>query len=212
VHRATWIEARSSLRRAHKDKRARKHLLALLLLVGFLILIPAICLAYLMILIATCAWLFIPFVIPVLWWIKRSAKREFEPLNIAPTPEPLPSGPSIEERSSLRLYLAELAVIYAVMVDRAGSERFLQEKELPEGVEVISRRAHLELLKSHGIWERMAPADRQAIMMPDGHWDWTRINQMAMEIEPLRLLRWVLRIDFQLPQIGQSLKGEISRE
>jgi hypothetical protein len=210
VRRTTWIEAWSSLKRAHKDKRARRHLLALIALVGFLILVPVVCFAYLLLLIGTGTWLFIPIVIPVLWWIRRSAKRDFEPLNIAPTPEPLPSATTVEQHDSLRLYLAELALIYAVMVDRAGSERFLKEKELPAGVEVISRRAQLELLRSHGIWERMAPSDREAIMMPDGHWDWMRINQMALEIEPLRLLRWILRIDFQLPQIGQSLKGDFA--
>jgi len=210
LRRATWLEAWSSLKRAHKDKRARKHLLGLFLLVCFLILVPVVCVAYLVLLIGTGAWLFIPFVIPVIWWINRSAKREFAPLNIAPTPEPLPCEPAVEERSSLHLYLAQSALIYAVIVDRAGSERFLKEKELPEGVEVISRRTHLELLKSLGIWERMAPPDREVIMMPDGHWDWTRINQMAMQIEPLRLLRWVLRIDFHLPLIGQLLKGDFA--
>jgi len=210
LRRATWIEAWSSLKRAHKDKRARRHLLALFLFVSFLILVPVLCLAYLWVLIGTGSWLFIPFVIPVLWWIKRSAKRDFEPLNIAPTPEPLLSTPTVEQNKSLRLYFAELALIYAVFVDRAGSERFLKEKQLPKGVEVISRRAQLDLLRSHGIWERMAPSDREAIMMPDGHWDWMRINQMAMEMEPLRLLRWLLRIDFQLPQIGQSLSGDFT--
>jgi hypothetical protein len=194
----------------HKDKRARKHLLGLGLAIGFLILVPVVVVAYLALILGTGAWFFIPFLIPILWWIRRSAKEEFAPLNIAPTPEPLRFEPTLEERRPLRLYFAELALIYAVMVDRAGSERFLKEKELPEGVEPISRRTQLDLLHSIGIWERMALPDRDLILMPDGHWDWPRINQMAIEIEPLRLLRWILRIDFQLPLVGQQLSGDFA--
>jgi len=207
---ATWNAAGQSLRRAHKDKRARKHLLGLVLIVGFLVLVPVVGIAYLIFIVGTGAWLFLPFAILIVWWIRRGAREEFAPLNIAPTPEPLPWEPANEGWKLLHMYFAELALLYAVMVDRAGSERFLKERELPEGVEAISRRAHLNLLHSIGLWERMAAPDRELIMMPDGHWDWAKINQMAMEIEPLRLLRWILRIDFQLPLVGQQLSGDFA--
>jgi len=210
ARKATWTEAWLSLKRAHKDKRARKHLFGLGLLLGFTIVLPIICLAYLVLLIGTGAWLFLPFVLPVIWWRNRRAKEDFAPVHIAPASDPIRSTLSPDERRSLRTYFAELALIHAVFVDRTGSERFLKEKVLPEEVEVASRRMHLELLRSTGIWERLARLDREALMMPDGHWDWARINQAALAIEPLRLLRWILRIDFYLPLVGQQLVGDFS--
>jgi hypothetical protein len=54
----------------------------------------------------------------------------------------------------------------------------------------------------------MSPEDREAMMMPDGHWEWPRINVVALSIEPLRLLRWILRIDFYLPLVGHQLRGD----
>jgi hypothetical protein len=203
--KATWYEAWLSLKRVHKDKRARKHLLRLSLLIA----IPAVLIAYLLFLIGTGAWLFIPFVIPVIWWRSRAAKRDFAPLNIAPRPEPLSFELSPAQRASLRRYFAELALIHAVMVDRAGSERYLKEKQLPEGVEIASRRTHLELLRSIGVWERMEGADREALMTPDGEWSRPRIDRMLAEIEPVRLLRWILRIDFYLPVIGRHMRPDL---
>ena len=94
------------------------------------------------------------------------------------------------------------------MIDRAGSESFLKNKTLPEGVEVTSRRIHLDLLRTHNLWEKMARPDREAMMMADDHWDWPLINQASLAIEHLRLVRWLLRIDFYLPVIGQQLRGD----
>jgi len=206
LRKATWVEALQSLRRAHKDKRARRHLGRLFLL----LLTPALCIGYLAWLVGSGAWLFIPFVIPVIWWMNRGAKRDAEPLHVAPTPELELRELSEEDRLALRLYFAELAVLHAVMVDRAGSERFQKEKQLPEGVEVTSRRVHLDLLKRIGIWEKMAAEDREALMMPDGHWEWAMINRVALAMEPLRLFRWILRIDFYLPVVGQQLSGDFA--
>jgi hypothetical protein len=54
----------------------------------------------------------------------------------------------------------------------------------------------------------MARTDREAMMMADGHWTWPYINHVALALEPLRLLRWILRIDFYLPVVGQQLRGD----
>lgn len=195
-----------SLTRIHKDKRARKHLLGL----TFLLLIPAIVIGYIALLVGTGAWLFLPVLIPILWWRARQAKND-EPVHIAPREDaPAEKHLSADERRKLRTYFGELAILYAIMVDRAGSERFLKEKELPEGYEVTSRRKHLSLLKKCGLWDRLSANDREAMMMPDGHWDWTRIHQTALGMEPLRLLRWILRLDFYLPLIGQQLNGDFT--
>jgi hypothetical protein len=205
--KSVWRELWVSLRRVHKDRRARRRVGFVSLGLGILLLLVVAAIAYLFFLIGTGSIFFAPFVIPVLWWIRRSTKKEFEPMSIAPQARDLDVGEEAD-RPALHAYFADMALLYAVLVDRAGSERFLKEKELPPGVEVTSRRVHMEELRSAGVWDRMIPRDREEIMMPDGAWDWERINRYAMGIEPLRLLRWVLRIDFRLPTIGQQLWGD----
>jgi hypothetical protein len=203
LRRATWTEAWLSLRRAGKDKRARKHLFALSLVV----LTPVFLIAYLAWLVGTGAIFFVPFVIPVIWLIRRGHKnQDTTTLRIAPAPEPVAAGLTDAQRRAIRQHLATLAVVYAVFLDRAGSETFLKHNEIPSGKEVLSRRMHLELLKKIGAWERLAQADREALIEADGNWEWPRINQTALSIEPLRLLRWILQVDSFLPLVGQQMQ------
>jgi hypothetical protein len=201
--KATWYEAWLSLKRAHKDRRARKHVLLLL----FQLLIPFLCAAWLAWAIGTGAFFIVPIVFFVIWWRnRRAAKDAAVSLSIKAPPPPIYRELTTEDRRKLRSYFEQLTLIYAVMTDRAGSEAFLKDKVLPEGVEVVSRRIHLDLLKSHGLWDKMSSGDRQAMMMPDGHWEWPLINHTYLALEPLRLLRWILRIDYYLPVIGQQLR------
>ena len=208
--KSVWVELWGSLKRVHKDRRARRRLALLSLAAGLLVLVVAGVMVYLALLIGTGAIFIVPFVIPVLWWLRRSANREFQPMNIVPQW----ARPELKEEEAsggtLRRYFADLALLYAVLVDRAGSERFLKEKELPPGMEVTSRRLHMDVLRSSDLWDRVSLKDRQAIMMPDGAWDWEKINLFATGIEPLRLLRWILRLEFRLPTIGQHLTGDFS--
>lgn len=206
LRKATWVEASRSLRRAHKDKRARKHLLRL----GLLLLAPVLCIGYLVWIWGMGAWFILPIVILFAWLFNRDAKQAGETLHIAPTPEPVRRELTEEETKAMRHSFAQMALLIATMVDRAGSEKFLKEKELPPGIELTTRRTHLELLKKYELWEQMARSDREAMMMPDGHWEWPLINRVTMALEPLRLLRWILRIDFHLPLIGQQLKGDFN--
>ena len=196
--KAFWQQAWLCLRRAHKDRRARKFLGALL----FLLLVPFACLIYLVWLIRSGAVFLIVFALPAVWWIRRSQKRD-EPAHITPQPEP---APVIDTEGDPRIctYLGEMAVLYAVMLDRAGSEQFLRNKELPPNVEVVSRRTHIDLLRRTGIWEKIASIDRESLMLPDRHWDEDQIQRVVPATEPLRLLRWILRVDFFLPVIGRQ--------
>ena len=203
LRKATWYEAWLSFGRIHKDRRARKHILLLLLQ----LLIPFLCAAWLAWAIGTGAIFIIPVIFFIIWWRNReAAKEESVLLSIKEPPPPIHRELTVEDKRKLRSYFAELTMLYAVITDRAGSEAFLKDKVLPEGVEVVSRRIHLDLLKSLGLWDKMSSGDRQAMMMPDGHWEWPLINQTYLALEPLRLLRWILRIDFYLPVIGQQLR------
>lgn len=201
--KATWYEAWLSLKRAHKDRRARKHLGRFALS----LFIPVLCATYLGFLVGTGAIFIVPFIFLIIWWRTREAKKEAAvSLSLLQPPAPVHRELSSNEKRHIHAYFAELTLIYAVMTDRAGSESFLREKVLPEGFEVVSRRVHLDLLKSRGLWDKMSSLDRQAMMMADGHWEWARINQIALNLESLRLLRWILRIDFYLPTIGQQIR------
>ena len=207
TERSVWRELWVNVKRAHKDRRARRQLGFLSLWIGLLVLLVVAAIAYVAFLIGTGSFFFLPFVIPVLWWLRRGEKKEFQTLRIAPAAR-VDSRVVEPNLVVVRSWLADLALLYAVLVDRTGSERFLKEKELPPGMEVTSRRVHMDLLRASGMWDRLAMKDREAIMMPDGNWDWERINLFATGIEPLRLLRWALRIDFRLPTIGQQLWGD----
>lgn len=201
---ASWTEAWVSLTRAHKDKRARKHLGRFLLM----LLAPVLCLGYLIWVVGSLGLLAVPVIALIIWWQGRRAKDQTPLPSVVPGAEPVDRVLTDEERDALRGYFGELTLMCGVMVARSGSESFQKEKVLPEGMEVIARRKHLDLLKEKGIWERMRRADREAMMMPDGHWEWATINQVAMAMEALRLLRWMLRIDYYLPLVGQQLKGD----
>jgi hypothetical protein len=141
-----------SMRRLHVDRRARKRVFQF----GLFLLVPVACLTYVAWLAGTGAWFLVPFVLPVLWWRNKKAKQEDISLRITPGPEPRLRSLSEGERQELRMYFADLTIYYAVMLSRAGSERFLKRNEVPEGREVIVRRTHRELLQVRGLWDRIA--------------------------------------------------------
>jgi hypothetical protein len=200
---STWRSAGHSLRRAHKDRRALKHLGRL----AYLCLIPVLCIAYLACLVGSGIIYILPVVFLVSWLIHRNRKRdESSNLSLLQKPAPIHRELTSEDRSTLRTYFGKLALTYAILIDRAGSEAFLKEKVLPEGVQVVSRRIHIDLLKAHGLWDLIGQPDRVAMMMPDGAWDQRHINIASSGFEALRLLRWILRIDYYLPAIGQQLQ------
>jgi hypothetical protein len=198
--RTTWSEAWVQISRFHKDKRARRYTLG----IAALLTAPLILLVYLGWVIGSGGVLLVPFVIPVLWWRSRR-ERENAPLHIVQPSAPLVIALSDEAARELLTYFRDLTLVYAVTINRANSEAFLKQKELPEGVEVISRRVLLDMLRSRRLWDRISSYDREAMMIADGHWDWETINHAVSKTEELRLLRWLLGVDPYLPAVGQQL-------
>ncbi|MFT4112794.1 hypothetical protein [Silvibacterium sp.] len=198
----TWTNAFLNLRRFHKDRRARKQFWQFLYLVS----IPLLVGAWIAFLLGRSSIILLPFLALAAWWQARREKNAAKSLSILPDSKPVPRVLTAEERAEIRKYLADLTLVYAVLLNRSGSEGYLKTKTVPEGVEVISRRIHLELLRNRGIWDRLSGTDREALMAADGHWEWGQINMSMLAGERVRLLRWVLRIDSFLPVIGQQLK------
>ncbi len=170
-----------------------------------MLVVPMLCLAYAAWLVGSGGIIILPFLLPVMIWRARRAKRESTPLSIVPTNKAEVKELSDDAKCEIRLYFERLALSYAVILDRAGSESFLKTKVLPEGFVATTRRVHLDLLQQHGAWERMGAHDRMAMLAPDGHWEWPQVHEARRCLEPLRLLRWVLRADYFLPTLGQQL-------
>ncbi|MES2391299.1 MAG: hypothetical protein V4555_06650 [Acidobacteriota bacterium] len=208
VHPETWRRSRVSVRRLHKDARARKQLRGMLLL----IFTPVLCILWLLWavgmgiygIVGATVGLLIAFAISS-YRKRRRTKQTTPPAVVEPTAEP---EPEFHDTPNLRREFADRALLLAVLADRAGSERFLQTKVLPEGHEVITRRRHIDLLREHEIYDRLGPTERDLLLLPDGHWPASTIDNVALSLEPLRLLRWVLRVDSFLPTVGASLTAD----
>ena len=208
--RQFWRDCWVAARRAHKDKRARKQMRLLLTVV----VTPALCLLYVGLLLASAAAMIagvpqlsaVLLIGSVIGWIRsRNARRENERLKLFEPEKPAEWVVSAE----LRRQVAELALVYAVMADRAGSEGFLAAKTLPEGFEVATRRVHVALLKEHGLWDHLGPDEKDLLLRPDGHWDAESAKRISLfTLDLVRVLRWVLRVDEFLPVVGSTLEQD----
>jgi hypothetical protein len=194
----TWSATWRALRRAHKDGRAWRQLARML----FLLLLPF---SIPMILVALApggivlVWVYIAFMV-MLSRQGFGVKAKSGGLNIVDIEAELHRTPEV------RRFLGELCLLHAVLVERAGSERFLRTKTLPEGVEIITRRKHIDLLREHGLYDRLGALERDLILLPDGHWPEEILGEVDLAVEPVRLLRWVLRLDSFLPTIGETMR------
>jgi hypothetical protein len=204
--RQFWRDSWVALRRLHKDKRARKQgrlLLTVLATPFFSLLFVAIVLASVGTLAIGQPGLGVGLIIgSVIGWIRtRNAKREDAVLRLF-DPEKATEWTVSPE---LRRQIAEWTLVYAVLADRAGSEGFLAVKTLPKGIEVTTRRVHVNVLKQHGLWDRLGADEKTLLLLPDGHWEEGVAGRIQWLLEPLRVLRWTLRIDHYLPVVGSTL-------
>jgi len=213
--RQFWLDSWVAVRRAHKDKRARKQIRLLLTVV----LTPVLTLFYAGLLaeVVYSAVLLVSFrksagdgitggaMLAALgffagWRIlnrhntRTISLDEAEPMERAVAPE-------------LRRRIAELALVYAVMADRAGSEGFLAAKTLPPGFEVATRRVHVAVLKEYALWDRLGAEERDLLLRPDGHWEAEVAKRTSLyTLDLVRVLRWALRVDDFLPVVGSTLE------
>lgn len=193
----TWRAGGVALKRFHKDKRARKQVRQLL----FFVLAPFL-LPFCLLLALTPGGL----VGLLIGSIRSEMARDKRNTEAMQAQEEYPEPPPVS--AELRREFAEMALTAAVLVDRAGSENFLKHKELPEGVEVVTRQRHMQILREYGLYERLGEQERDLMLLPDGHWEAGAIDQVVLQLEPLRLLRWVLRVDGFLPTVGATMQAD----
>ncbi len=212
----TWREAGVSVRRLHKDRRARKQLWQTVIL----LLAPFLLLFYLLWMLGMSAAsggpVFGVIVVLIIVGVRalrrwRSENQETVRLFEKPAQEPPREWTIAPE---LRKRFAELALVHAVMIDRAGSELFLKTKTLPEQITVITRQVHRDLLQKFGLWEKLAAVDRDLLLRGDGHWEVAEANTASNSLEELRVLRWALRLDDFLPVVGMTMDSsfEIAKD
>jgi hypothetical protein len=203
--RVTWRQAGFALRRLFKDKRAIRYVGGLALQVAMipLALVGVGSLLALTFLVdgpygITPAFGLIGLLIGFCIRGLRISYRQKEAL--AKLPQPL----SDDRLRATHAFFSDLAVIFAILSYRANSEAFLKQKVLPEHMQVISRQKHMNLIRERKLWDKLLPEEKRALMMPDGEWAWPLINDALMMQEQLRLARWILRLDFFLPDIGSD--------
>ena len=190
--RDTWV----ALGRMHKDRRARKQVR----LAGTVLFVPLVVLTGTLVVLGTTAWIFLVPAFAVGWLVRRVGAEK--PPNLR-TPW---ADAEVAPPERLRDQLVDLTIVYAVLLQRAGSEGFLAVKSLPEEIEVTTRRRHVDVLRQRGLWDRLEPAARNLLMLPDGHWPEASVREVAGHLEELRMLRWILRHDRFLPAVGQDVE------
>jgi|GEM_PF-3225186 len=97
--------------------------------------------------------------------------------------------PAVPAQSRLDIF-RETSLL-ATLLERLGSEIGM-EKELPEGIEVITRRVLLDRLTELNLRDNLQPGLRDILLAPDGHWPQELKNRAYPAWEHFYTLRWVL--------------------
>ena len=100
--------------------------------------------------------------------------------------------------ASLREYVTDRTMIIAALLDRAGSELYLKEHEIPEGSEIIARQRQNQLLMKSGAWHKLQRDEADLLSAPDRTWSQKQCDTSLTWCEQIRLLRWALRIDDEI--------------
>ncbi len=103
---------------------------------------------------------------------------------------------------STRLGIYREACLLATLLERLGSE-IAMEKELPDGIEVITRRVLLDRLHQLNLRDDLKPQLRDILLAPDGHWPQELKNRAFQAWECFTVLRWVLGLGALTPLTDQ---------
>jgi hypothetical protein len=98
-------------------------------------------------------------------------------------------NPAIPAATKLAIYRE--TCLLATLLERLGSEIGM-EKELPEGIEVITRRVLLDRLAGLNLGDDLEPELRDTLLAPDGHWPQELKDRAFGTWECFYALRWGL--------------------
>jgi hypothetical protein len=83
------------------------------------------------------------------------------------------------------------ACLLAILLERLGSESYL-EKEIPPEIVVVTRRVLLDRLAALGLRDNLEQWLLDLLLAPDGHWTTEQKQRAIPALECFAVLRWVL--------------------
>jgi hypothetical protein len=166
--------------RVHKDKRS---LAAFLMLLG----IVAYCTYYGFLLFKNpLSFVMLCLGAMAAWRLRKSHEKDDEALIRLTNYAPITIKPSETALASLRVEMMKLWLL----LWRASSEHFLNEKFLPDGTEVLTRRCVLDKLDELGLREELNDKELQLHLTPDGEWSKESILENRIRAAELEALQY----------------------
>jgi len=191
----TWRELWVAIRRLRRDARARAFVLRFLALVAAAVYSAVLVLSFAasffhekaVIAVSSIIFICLLSVFVVHRWNDRREARASPPVVSA----------------AVQREMHREAFLLAILLNRAGSERMM-EKELPPGVEVVTRRHQREQLVRFGLWDDLASPLRDLLLLPNGHWSDEQKSTAESCWEFFIVLRWVMRLDDSLRSLDRT--------
>ena len=198
----SWRLAYVSLRRFPHDRRAQRHFVnfavVLVLFVGCVVADVAMLLAHAvdpwlrgMVLAVVSVALLGSGVRAVYMWLQERLEQRA-------------ALPSVSE--DVRVGLAGQTVTLALLLQRAGSEECLAEKELHPSIVVTTRADGIARLKQHNLYAGLRLHSRGLFLLPDGEWSEEHRARIFTCWEDFEALRWAMSLSRDLVSIEYAPK------
>jgi len=108
------------------------------------------------------------------------------------------SSPAVLETDDLskhRVRIAAALLRVAILVDRAGGENLHRLGKIGAQSQGTCRRRTLDLARKPDLWETFTSEERNSLLAPEGSWEWDAVWPRVLQVEDVRVLRWVLKLD-----------------
>jgi hypothetical protein len=187
--RQTWALTGVALKRFRKDRRGRKLVGSVFLIIAALVLVPVVLLAVALgAVLAPQTLTGVPIFIGLAlgFGIRLLIQRNRRAAMLDKAAQAI----SADVRSDM----LQITYWLAVLIRRCGSE-FALLKEIPPEIQIVTRRVLLDKLKAAEAWQHIPAPARDLLLKPDGHWTEQERAFVAERFEFLTVLRWVLRQD-----------------
>ena len=194
-----WLMRRSELfrqnlwmviRRSARDRRARGYILGLLGLLSYLTYLVWT-FAYLGIWGTICWAVVVSLAIGLAILMRKSNERTGESMLSLSSPAVLET----DDLSKHRVRIAAALLRVAILVDRAGGENLHRLGKIRAQSQGTCRRRTLDLARKPDLWETFTSEERNSLLAPEGSWEWDAVWPRVLQVEDVRVLRWVLKLD-----------------
>ena len=108
---------------------------------------------------------------------------------------------------NVRLALAGQTITLALLLQRAGSEECIAEKQLHRSIEVTTRANGIERLTRHHLYDGLSRECKELFLLPDGHWSEEQRARIFTCWEDFEALRWAMSLSRDLLSIENTPKN-----